>query len=160
MNELLMLISPYALVFTTFNFAISLFYNIYGWVVFRRKYKKLSHSSLSKAQKKYLSDIKFVNVHRNWLKKYYKKIRNGSFIYFFGSEILCFAAMCLPGANKGRCILVCRIALFVDIFLLLFWVFLLFYSRKNGEKLAEQHKGNIKKALEDFDKIKSAEHEE
>ena len=156
MSERLVMIAPYVVVFTTFNFAISLFYNIYGLIVFKRKYTKLSHTTLSKSEKKYLADINFVNVHRNWLKKFYVRIRNYSILYFVVSEIACFAAMYL----SGRCVLVCRIALFADIFLLLFWVYLLFYSRKKNKKLAEEHRENMKKAMEEYDRMKSAEHEE
>lgn len=153
MSERLAMIAPYVIVFTTFNFAISLFYNIYGLIVFKKKYVKLSHSSISKEQTQYLSKIKFVNVHRAWLKKYYKKIRNYSILYFFASEIICFVAMYLT----GRCLLVCRIAFFVDIFLLLLWVFLLLDFMKNNKKLAAQHKENIIKALDGYYKAKYQE---
>lgn len=153
MSERLAMIAPYVAVFTTFNFAISLFYNIYGLIVFKKKYVKLSHTPLSKDQKKYLTKIEFDNVHRTWLKKYYKKIRNYSIIYFFVSEIICFAAMYWT----GRTLLVCRIALFTDIFLLLFWVYLLLDFRKTSKKLAEQHKANLYKALKEYEIIKSEE---
>ena len=156
MNEQLFKIAPYVEVFTIFNFFIALFYNVYGWIVFKKRYIKLSHSSLSKDQKKYLSQNNFVNVHRNWLKKYYVIIRNYSIIYFFAAEIICFIAM----YRTGRCVLVCRIALLADILLLLFWVFLLFYFRKKSKKLAEQHKENISKALEEYSRIKSEEQEQ
>ena len=156
MSEKFSMMITYSIVFTTFNFAISFLYFIYGWIIFKKRYVKLSHSHLSKEQKKYLSEIKFVNVHRNWLKKYYKKIRNYSGLYFVFMEIICIAAIYFT----ERYLLVCRIALVAAIILFLLWIFLLFYFRKNSIKLASQHKENLKKALKDFEIIKETEQED
>ena len=156
MNEKLAMISPYVLVFTTFNFITFLYYNIYGLIIYKRKYSKLSHSVISREEKCYLTEIKFTNVHRTWLREFYLHIRNYSVLYFVASEILCFAAMYLT----VKCVLICRIALFVDIALILFSVCLLFYFRKKNKILAEQHEENIKNTLKEFYKAKNAEHEQ
>lgn len=150
----------YSIVYTTFNLVVALVYNLYGFIVFKAKYNKLSHTSLSKHEKKYLSDIKFVNVHRNWLKKYYVNIRNYSILYFVASEIICFALIFFT----AKYVLICRITLFVDLGLLLFLIYLIFYLRKHDKKLALEHKENLKKALKDYaelsDKEKKAKNEE
>ena len=155
MSEKTSMMITYSIVYTTFNFVISFLYYIYGWIVFKKRYVKLSHSHISKEQKKYLSKIKFVNIHRNWLKKYYKKLRDGSVLYFVLSEIICLAAIYFT----ERYLLVCRISLVAAILLFLFWIFLLFYFRKNSLKLAAQHKENLKKALDEFEKLKETEQE-
>ena len=149
----------YTMVFTTFNVLVSLIYNIYGFIIFKVKYNKLSHTSLSKHEKKYLADIKFVNVHRNFIKKYYTNIRNYSILYFFAAEIICFALIFFT----AKYVLICRIDLFVDLGLLLVLIFLVFYLRKQDKKLALEHKENLKKALTDYaelsDKEKNAKNE-
>ena len=152
MTERTSLLISYAAVYTTFNMIIALVYNIYGWIIFKKKYAKLSHSHLSQGQLKYLVSIKFVNVHRNWLKKYYVIIRNYSILYFFLAEILCFAATYLT----GKYVLVCRISLFTGIFLLFFLVYLIFYFKKNNKILAEQHRTNLDKAIDDYYAAKDA----
>lgn len=137
---------PYIIVFSVFNIIISLFYFVYGWVVYRKKAKKIKHSSLSPQQKIFLANRNFKNVCYVWIKKFGAKIRNFSFAYLILSEIICFVAVWLT----GKCVLICRISFFTAIFLLLLWGFLLYYYRKKSKILAEEHKKNLEKALKFF----------
>lgn len=155
MLDRLFAIAPYVEVFTVFNFTVFLFYYLYGWIVLKKRYIKNSHTALSKNQKKYLTKIQFVNVQRPWLKKYYKIVRNYSLIYFFAAEILCFIAMYIT----ERKVLICRIALFADFALLLFWIYLVFYFKKKNEELSEQHKEDLEKAIDEYYKTYGEEKE-
>lgn len=140
---------PYIIVFSVFNFVISLFYFVYGWVVYRKKAKKIKHSNLSPQQKIFLANRNFQNVCYTWVKKFGAKIRNFSFIYLILSEIICYVALWLT----GKYLLICRISFFTAVFLLLLWGYLLYYYRKKAEILAEDHKKNLEKALECFDEF-------
>lgn len=143
---------PYIIVFSVFNIFISLFYFVYGWIIYKKKAKKIQHSDLTPQQKIFLGTEKFKNVRYVWIKKFGKKIRNFSVLYFILSEILCFVAIWLT----KKCVLICRISFFVAVFLLLFSLFLqLYYYRNKTAKLAEEHKKNLEKALERFDEIQS-----
>lgn len=138
---------PYIIVFSVFNLFISLFYYICGWIIYRKKAKKIKHSDLLPQQSIFLKTINFKNVRYAWIKKFGIRIRNFSFVYFILSEIVCFFAIKFTGKH----ILVCRISLFSAIFLLVIWIFLLLYYRKNNKKLAEIHKKNLEIALQNFD---------
>lgn len=139
---------PYIIVFSTFNFIISVFYYIYGWINYRKKAHNIQHSELSIEEITFLKKIQFQNVKRNWIKSYGLKLRNFSIIYFIVSEMLCSFAVLL----SDKYILICRISLFTAIALLLLWIVLLINFKPKVKILEKQHKKNLKKALEDFNK--------
>lgn len=153
-NELVRTLS-FTLVFSTFNAIILLLYYIYGAVLYLQKGKRTSHSGLSEEQTDYLNQIKFINVQRKWIKEITKKIKLGSVLYFIFAELICFVAI----LYTEEYVLICRIALFTDIFLLLCWVVLLVYVNKKDTVLAIQHQENREKALEEFKKSKNTEQE-
>lgn len=138
---------PYIIVFSVFNFVVSIFYFIYGWVIYRKKAQKIKHSNLSPQQKIFLANRNFQNVCYSWIKKFGVRIRNFSFIYLILSEALCYVALWLT----GRYLLICRISLFTGVFLLLLWGYLRHFYKKKSKILAEDHKKNLEKALECFD---------
>lgn len=154
MKAKLLMIFPYIIVFTTFNIIVALVYGVYG-LIFKKKYVKLSHTRLSQEQKNYLTKIQFINVYRQWAKKYYGILKKYSVLFFVVSEVVFAIAMYLT----GRCVLICRIVLFMDIFLLLLWGLLLNYFKKKSKELRTQHIKNLKKALKDFEELNNSEQE-
>lgn len=100
MSEELYCLIPYSLIFSIFNIFVSLIFFIYGLATYNKIRKNLKHTKLSKGKKKYLAETKFVNVQRNWIRKFYKNICYFSGGYFVISEILCFAASYFIGINR------------------------------------------------------------
>lgn len=141
----------YIVIFSIFNFIISLFYCIYGLIIYKIKSNSVEHSGLPEDTLFYLNRFNFINVQQDWIIKFGIKVRNLSIVYFVLSEALCFAASYLT----GKCILICRISLFAAVFLLLFWIFLhFFYYRKTSARLALNHKDNLKIALAKVEEMK------
>lgn len=144
LNDLIKLLA-YAVVFSTFNVAVFIIYFIYDKVILK-KAKKIQHSYLTVQQISYLKSIKFVNARYEWTKKFGTKVNKFSIVYLILSEIVCFFAVLL----SDKYVLICRIALFTDAFMILAWIFLLVYFRKKSKALSEQHKKNLETALKDY----------
>lgn len=151
MMQDLMKIFAYTVVFSVFNLFIFLIYFICGQVILKKKAMKIRHSDLSVDQIDFLERKYFKNIRYEWLKKFGNGEKSFALIYFILSEIICFVAILLT----SRYVLVCRVAILIDAILFLVWIFLLFYYNKKNKKLAEEHKENLEKALEKFDKSKT-----
>lgn len=155
MSIRLPLFTAYSIAFSLFNIMISVLYYVYGWVVHKRKCETIAFSELTTEQAKYLVEIKFVNVQRGWIMKFCSLIRILSISYLFVSEIVCFLAMFFT----REYVLVCRISFLSAALLFVIWIFLRFYVNKKYIKLAEKHKANLKRTLDEFEKIKNTEQE-
>ncbi len=148
----------YEVVFTIFNFGISLLYYVYGFIIYRKKARKIKHSDLSKEQVEFLRNTKFVNVHYKWIKKFGVKIWDFSILYFVFSEIACVAGVYFT----KNAVLICRISFFAAVALLLLWIYLLVYYNKKDKEVELQHKKNLERRLKKFEEQekKSKQNEE
>lgn len=151
MSIRLPLLAAYTIAFSVFNIIISVLYYVYGWVVHKRKCETISFPELTIEQTKYLAEIEFANVQRRWITNFCSSIRNLSVSYLFVSEIVCFVAMYFT----REYILICRISFSAAALLFIILVFLLFYVNKKYNKLAEKNKANLKRTLDEFEKIKN-----
>lgn len=142
----LMKIFAYTVVFTVFNLCVFVIYRIAGNVIFRKTAKKINHSPLPIEQIEYLQKIDFENVQHKFVTQFGKRMRVFSILYIIFSEIVCLIALLV----SERYVLVCRVALLIDIFLVLLFIFLLIFFKIKSKKLASEHQKKLCEALASY----------
>lgn len=147
LNDLTKILA-YAVAFTSFNLLAFLVYFITGNVIFKKTANKIKHSPLPVEQIEYLEKKNFKNVQHEFVTDFGRRIRNFSVFYIIFSEIVCFIAMLL----SEKYVLICRIALFTDAFLVLLMIILLIFFKIKSKKLANEHQENLQKALATYKK--------
>lgn len=142
----LMKIFAYTVVFTVFNLCVFIFYLIAGNVIFTKTANKINHSALPVEQIEYLEKKEFKNVQHEFVTDFGRRMRNFSIFYIIFSEIVCLIALLI----SERYVLVCRVALLIDIILILIFIFLLIFFKIKSKMLASEHQKNLREALANY----------